>query len=133
MQLSTACRNAALDAIETTIGTFPTLKLFSGSPPSNCAAADSGSLRASFVMGSNWAQAASEGSKDFVTVGGVVTAAFARGSIGHYRLYDSSGVCHMQGTVTAPGGGGDMILTEATVTTPRQLNIMSWVVTDNNG
>jgi hypothetical protein len=42
MQLSVAARNARLDAIETTAGASAVLKIFTGSPPANCAAADSG-------------------------------------------------------------------------------------------
>lgn len=37
-QYSVACRNASLDAKETTIGTAAVLKIFSGAEPANCAA-----------------------------------------------------------------------------------------------
>jgi hypothetical protein len=133
VQLSVACRNAALDAIETAIGTFPVLKLFSGSAPANTAADDAGTLLATFSLTSDWAQAASNGAKSFSTIAGIITSALTSGTVGHYRLYSSAGVCHMQGTVTAPGDGGDMTIEETAVTTNRVLNVTSWTITDGNG
>ena len=43
-QLSVAARNAVLDAIETTIGTTPVLKIRTGDKPASCAAADAGTV-----------------------------------------------------------------------------------------
>jgi hypothetical protein len=63
LQFSTAVRNARLDAIESTIGTAPILEIRSGSPPANCAAADTGTLLASMTLPSDWMAAASNGSK----------------------------------------------------------------------
>ena len=42
VQLSTAVRNARLDAIETAIGASAILRIRSGAVPANCAAADAG-------------------------------------------------------------------------------------------
>lgn len=44
MQYSVTVNNARLDSVETAIGTAPTLNLYSGSAPANCAAADTGTL-----------------------------------------------------------------------------------------
>ena len=48
IQLSVAVRNARLDAIESAISTGPTLEIRTGAQPANCAAADSGSVLATF-------------------------------------------------------------------------------------
>ena len=63
VQLSVAVRNARLDAIESTIGTAAILKIRSGSPPSDCATADSGTVLATLTLPSDWMTAASAGSK----------------------------------------------------------------------
>jgi len=47
-------RNACLDQIETTIGTGPLLKIFSGAVPVNCAAADPSGLLATITLPSDW-------------------------------------------------------------------------------
>lgn len=60
-QFSTAARNAALDAIETTAGTAPTLTIRTGSVPANCAAARAGTVLATLTLPSDWLTAASNG------------------------------------------------------------------------
>lgn len=47
-QFSTAARNASLDAIETAIGASPILRIRSGAPPADCAAARTGTILAIF-------------------------------------------------------------------------------------
>lgn len=59
VQLSTSVRNAMLDAIESTVGTAPILKIRSGAQPANCAAADSGTVGATMTLPSDWLAAAS--------------------------------------------------------------------------
>ena len=38
LQYSVTVRNAQLDAVETTVGTAPLLRIYSGSAPANCSA-----------------------------------------------------------------------------------------------
>src|ERR1044071_3349370 len=108
LQYSTSIRNAQLDAIETTVGTSAVLKIRTGAPPADVATADSGTVLATLSLPSDWLAAASSGSK---AKSGTWqdTSADATGTAAHFRLYASDGTtCHMQGTVTATGGGGDM-------------------------
>ena len=63
LQYSVTVRNAQLDAVETTVGTAPLLRIYSGSAPANCAAAASGTLLAEATLPSDWMAAASSGSK----------------------------------------------------------------------
>ena len=130
IQLSTAVRNARLDAIETAVGTGAILKLRTGAPPANCAAADSGTVIISDTLASDWAAAASSGSKSFngTPISG---AAIAPGTLGHYRLYASDGTtCHMQGTIAT--SGGDMTVDNTSVNTGQTVNVTGWSITDGN-
>jgi hypothetical protein len=132
LQLSTAVRNARLDAIETTIGTAPILEIRTGAPPANCAAADSGSVLATLTLPSDWMAAASSGSK---AKSGTWqdSSADAAGTAAHFRIKDSGGsTCHLQGTVTATGGGGDMTVDNAVFAAGQNFTITSFTLTDGN-
>jgi hypothetical protein len=106
LKYSTAVVNARLDAIESTIGTAPTLEIRTGAPPANCAAADSGTVVATVTLPSDWMSAASAGVKAKLGTW-EDTSADATGTAGHFRI-KAGATCHIQGTVTATGGGGDM-------------------------
>jgi hypothetical protein len=76
--------------------------------PPSCAAPDSGTMVAEFDLGAAWASDASGGAKSLASLP-LSVPAIAAGVIGYFRIYDATGtVCHMQGTVSAPGGGGPM-------------------------
>ncbi|MFN8996143.1 MAG: hypothetical protein ACK5X3_21090, partial [Pseudomonadota bacterium] len=62
-QFDVASRNAALDAIETTVGVSPTLEIRSGAPPANCASADTGTVLATLALPADWLANAASGSK----------------------------------------------------------------------
>lgn len=129
LQLSTAVRNAMLDAIETIVGASAVLKIFTGSAPANCAAADTGTVLASISCPSDWLAAASGGSK---AKSGTWedTSADASGTAGYFRIYASDGTtCHAQGTVTATGGGGDMTVQSTTFTATQPFQVTSFALT----
>lgn len=130
IQLAVATRNARLDAIETEIGTAPILKLRSGAPPANCAAADSGTVLCSITLPSDWLAAASAGAKAKAgTWSG--TASGGGGTIAHFRIYDSGGsTCHMQGT--AATGSGDMSCDNAVVADGQAVTVTGFTLTDAN-
>jgi len=132
VQLSTSVRNARLDAIETAIGTSPILKIRSGSAPANCAAADSGTVLATLTLPSDWMAAAASGSKAKSGTWEDVSAD-ATGTAGHFRIYDSGGsTCHLQGTITATGGGGDMTAASTSVTAGQDIVVTGFTLTDGN-
>lgn len=109
IQLSTAVRNAMLDAIETLIGsTSVTVEIRTGSQPANCAAADSGSVVVTITLPADYFNGAASGSKTKLGTWSA-TATGALSATGHFRLKQST-TCHIQGSVTASGGGGDMTL-----------------------
>jgi len=48
-------------------------------------------------------------------------------------MYDSGGTtCHIQGTVTVTGGGGDMTFDTATFTAGQQVTVTGFTLTDGN-
>ncbi len=131
VQLAVSTRNARLDAIETDVGTSPTLRLRTGAPPATCATADSGTVVATLALPSDWMAAASAGSK---AKSGTWqdTSADTSGTVGHYRIYDSGGNCKIQGTVTLTAGGGDMTLDNNVVVAGQQIIINTFTLTDGN-
>jgi hypothetical protein len=126
-QFSTSARNAALDAIETATGTAPTLEIRSGAAPATCATADSGTVLATMTLPSDWLAAASGGSK---ALSGTWqdTSADATGTAGHFRVKQGA-TCHIQGSITATGGGGDMTLDNTSIASAQQVTITSFTIT----
>lgn len=132
MQLSEAVRNARLDAIEASIGTSAVLKIRTGAPPANCAAADSGTVLATLTLPSDWMAAASGGSKALAGSWSDASAD-ATGTAAHFRLYASDGAtCGLQGTVTATGGGGDMTVDNTSFASGQAFSVTSFTLTDGN-
>lgn len=129
LQFSTTVRNALLDAIETAIGTSARVKVRTGSAPATCATADSGTVLADITCPSDWLAAASSGSK---AKSGTWqdTSADATGTAAHFRVYESTGAtCHIQGTVTATGGGGDMTVDSTSFTSGQSFTITTFTLT----
>lgn len=132
LQYSVAVRNAKLDAVESTIGASAVLKLRTGAPPANCAAADSGTVVATLSLPSDWMAAASSGSKAKAGTW-EDTSADNAGTVAHFRLYASDGTtCHAQGTVTNTGGGGDMTLDNVAVNAGQAITITGFTLTAGN-
>lgn len=132
LQLSTPVRNAELDAIETAIGTSPVLRIRTGAPPANCAAARSGTVLATVTLPSDWMAAASAGAK---AKSGTWedTSADNAGTAGHFEIMDSSvTTCHMQGTVTASGGGGDLTVDNAVFAALQDFIVTAFSLTAGN-
>lgn len=132
IQLSTTVRNARLDSIETTVGVSAIIRIRTGSAPANCGTADSGTVLAEITCPSDWMAAASGGTKSKSGTWQDLSAD-ATGTAAHFRLYDSAGTtCHMQGTVTATGGGGDMEVSSVSFTTGQSFTISTFTLTDGN-
>jgi hypothetical protein len=130
IQFSVALRNARGDAIETTIGTSGKVEIRTGAQPATCATAASGTLLATFALASDWASAASSGVKTLTSMPVAATAG-AAGTAAHYRFTDSAGTtCHMQGTITATGGGGDLTIDNVVIANGQAVNITGWTITE---
>lgn len=133
LQLSTAVRNARLDAIEASVGASAILKIKTGAPPATCATADSGTVLATVSLPSDWMAAASGGSKALSGTWQDLSADNA-GTAAHFRIYASDGTtCGIQGTVTIAGGGGDMTVDNNVLAAGQAFNVASFTITDPNG
>jgi hypothetical protein len=133
IQLSVAVRNARLDAIETTISTSPTLEIRSGSVPANCAAADSGTVLATLTLPSDWMAAAGTPTAGAKTISGTWQdlSADATGTAAHFRI-KAGATCHLQGTITATSGGGDMEVSSTSFTAGQSFTVNTFTLTDGN-
>lgn len=132
LQYSVPVRNAKLDVIETTIGTSPIMELRTGTQPADCATAASGTLLAQSALPSDWLAAASAGSK--AKSGTWTLTGLASGSIGYFRIYDSGSpsACHIQGSVTATGGGGEMTVDNVSVAAAQIVTVNTFSLTAGN-
>jgi hypothetical protein len=135
IQYSVTLRNNQLEQIETTIGASARLRLYSGPPPANCAAAPTGTLLVDMALPSDWMATASNGSKaKSGTWSGTGTAGAGSGTTaGYFRIVDSTGsTCHVQGTVTITGGGGDMTLDNPNIAQNQTVTVNTFTITAGN-
>jgi len=132
LQYSVAVRNARLDVVESTIGASAVLRLRSGSPPANCAASRSGTVISTITLPSDWMAAASSGTKAFSGTWEDLSADNP-GTLGHFEIMDSGvTTCHMQGTITVTGGGGDMTVDNTSVTGGQAIEVTGFTLTAGN-
>ena len=132
VQYSVAVRNAQLDAFETAVGASAILKMRTGAVPASCVTADSGTVVATLNLPADWMAAAAAGSKAKSGTWEDL-AADAAGIIGHFRVYASDGVtCHMQGTVTITGSGGDMTVDNTNVGVGQAITVSGFTISRGN-
>lgn len=128
-QLSIDARNATLQALETSIGASPILTINTSSPPADCASANTGTVLATMFLPTDWLGTPNAGN---INLSGnwQDLSADASGTAAHFRLYDNSGAtCHMQGTITGTGSGGDMTLDNTNIAVGQQITITSFSIT----
>ena len=132
LQFSETVRNDRLDAIETTIGASPILEIRSGAVPANCAAVDNGTVLATLNLPSDFMAAAAAGSK---AKSGTWedASADATGTAAHFRIKDNGGsTCHLQGTVTATSGGGDMEVDNVSFAITQSFTVTAFTLNEGN-
>lgn len=131
LNYSTTLRNAQLDQVESTVGTSPKLQIRSGAKPTACADADAGTLLCEITLPSDWMLAASAGSK--AKNGTWQGTGAAAGTAGHFRVKDSGGTtCHMQGSVTVTGGGGDMTVDNTSIAAGQTVTVTGFTLSAGN-
>lgn len=131
LQLSTAVRNARLNAVETQLGTAPLLRILSGAEPATCAAAQTGTVLCEIALPSDWMADATSGSKAKSGVWSGTGA--AAGTAGYFRLLDSGATtCHLQGSITITGSGGDMTFDNPSLTVGQAVSVNAFTLADAN-
>lgn len=129
LQFSTTFRNGLLDLLDTIPGSYQTLIIYDGSVPANCAASETGTALVVFDLQQPSWDPASSGSKSMADIT-ITVLAVAGGTAGHFRLYDGAvGTCHIQGTVTATGGGGDMTVDNTSIAAGQTINLTQFTLT----
>jgi hypothetical protein len=128
LKFQTALRNALLDTIETDIGTSPILESFTGSEPAATTDADSGTKLYSITCPSDWAAAASGGSK---AKSGTWqdASADASGTPGYFRLKTSGGTVKIQGSAGVSSGD---LSHDATVSLGGTVTVSTFTLTAGN-
>lgn len=128
-QLSVTSRNATLAAIETEVGVNPIMTISTGSPPANCGTANTGTVLATMILPTDWLSTPAGGT---IVLSGTWQdlSADASGTAGYFRLHNNAGtICHMQGSVSATGAGGDMQLDNTNIAVGQQINITAFTIT----
>jgi hypothetical protein len=123
-QYGVTLRNNQVSQIQTSIGTSGQLKIFSGTEPANCAAADPTGLLATITLPSSFLTS----SGGVTTIAGTWSvAATATGTAATFRMYDGSAVCHVQGNTTT-----DLVLNNTSITSGQTVSVTSFSVTAGN-
>lgn len=136
IQYSTVLRTDQVAAIQTrvaTAGGTALLKLFSGTVTANAAAADPSGVLGTISLPTTFLTSASGAT----TLAGTWTVASASGAglpgnAASWRIYDSAGTCHLQGTLTVTGGGGDLTLNNVSIAAGQTVTITACTITAAN-
>lgn len=131
VQYSTAVRNAQLDQVEAQAGASAKLQLRSGAQPANCAAAATGSLLCEIALPADYFSAAAAGAK--AKLGTWSGSGAIAGTVAHFRIVDTAGTtCHMQGSVTITGGGGDATVDNTSIAVSQVVTVSSFTINAGN-
>lgn len=133
-QIRVECSNARLDAIETYGSTSCAMKVFTGTQPADCTAANSGTDLVTINLPSDWFNpAATRQITKKGTWSGTATAG-SGATPGHFRIYNSQAT--MDGTTCflqsgAGVGSGDLNF-DGTITSGQTVTINTFTLTDGN-
>lgn len=128
-QYSNAVRDGKRQSFEATVGTSPKFRILTGAPPSNCAAAQTGTLLAEIDLPADWLNHAGTGTS---TKAGTWDAlGIAAGTAGYYRIVNNAGtVCHEQGTIGT--SGTDAIVDNDNIAVGQGVTVVVYTVTEGN-
>lgn len=128
IQYSLTHRTNSMSQLNTDIGANAVIKIFTGTPPTNCGTADTGTLLVTFAGNAGgFGTAASQ----VLTASAVASAnATGTGTAGYFRIYPSAATTTnavVQGTCGL--SAADMILTNTSITSGQSCNFTSLTVT----
>lgn len=126
MNFSDGLRAAMLNAAETHIGASPTLRIRSGAKPANAAAARTGTVLATMALPADFFADAAGGVKAILGTW-QDSAADAAGIAGHFEIVQGA-TTHIQGDVTATGGGGDMEIQNTNIAVGQQITVTAFTL-----
>jgi hypothetical protein len=132
IRLSVAARNAAADAIADLVDAGPgsgLLRIRTGTQPASADLAPTGTLLATFTANDPAFGVSITGTATLVVIPALSTTGIAPGDAGWFRLLDSTGATVLDGSVTASGGGGDLIMSTVTVSVGLTLQLTAGTIT----
>lgn len=127
----TAMANAAVDLIDAGPAAG-TVQIRTGGQPATAGTAASGTLLGTLTLSD---PAFADAVNGVATAGAITgdSSADATGTAGWYRVLDSTGATVMDGSISAAGGGGDMILDSTAIVQGGTISVTSWTVTQPAG
>ena len=134
LRLATTARNASADAVVDLLDAGAgagTLKIYTGSQPTDPQTAASGTLLATVTLIDPAFGSASSGTATGSDPASV--NASATGTAGWFRAADSNGNAVFDGTVTATGGGGTMELSTTSLVSGSPVDITALSYTQPQG
>lgn len=132
IRLPIASRNAAASAVANLVDAGPgagLIRIYSGSQPASADLAATGTLLAAFTCNDPAFGAAGTGTANLIVVPAISTTGVADGDAGWFRVLDSTGATVFDGSVTATGGGGNMIMNTVTVSVGLALQLTAAIIT----
>lgn len=128
IQTSDTVANDGLDALETTITPSPSMLIYTGAAPANCAAAATGTLLATLSLPADFMAAAGSRAKAKNGTWSGTASAGAGSTPGYFRI-NQGATCHVQGTCGI--GSGDLSF-DGTITSGQTITITGFTLTDGN-
>jgi hypothetical protein len=131
-RIATLAAKTGLDAI-TALLNSGTVEIRTGSQPATVGTAASGTLLGTLSLSATAFGAATTASPAVATANAITgdTSADATGTAGWFRAYRSSGngsTAIIDGSITASGGGGDMIMSSVSVVAGGTLDVTAWTI-----
>jgi hypothetical protein len=132
IRIPVASRNAAANAVADLIDAGAgsgLLRIYSGSQPASADLAATGTLLATFILNDPAFGSAGSGTTTLSVAPSLSTTGLAAGDAGWFRAVDSTGATVLDGSVTAAGGGGDLIVSTITVSIGLTLQLTAGTIT----
>lgn len=137
IKISTASRNAMVDAVKTLIdagSSAAKLRVYTGSAPANPDTAPTGTLLLEVTLNDPSFGSTSSGTATANQSPALSGTGAAAGTAGWFRIVDSTaaagtGLGIVDGSVTATGGGGDLTLSTTTISSGLSVSITSLTLT----
>ena len=130
IRISNAMAKAMLDAgLDLLDG--GTIDIRTGAAPTNVEDAATGTLLGTCTFNATAFPASADGTDKATATANAITddaAADATGTAGYFRAKSSGATAHMQGSITATGGGGDLELATTSVVANAIISITGFVV-----
>jgi hypothetical protein len=132
IRLSVAARDAAANSVADFVDAGAgsgLLRVYTGTQPASADVAATGTLLATFTTNDPAFGASTTGTASLIVTPAVSTTGVAAGNAGWFRLLDSTGATILDGSVTASGGGGDLIMSTVTVSIGLTLQLTAGTIT----